>query len=508
MQSLTARLSTLLIRLNACIASKTFFYLIIAFLVVNSLWIALVSLYPMAFDENFHVGIIQLYTQVWNPFSVTLPPDVNEYGAVTVDPSYLFHYLMSFPYRFVDIFTNSEAVIVMVLRVLNIAMFAGSLFIYRKVLLAARVTPAVINVVMAVLVLIPVVPLLAGQVNYDNLIMLIVAAAFWFSYNIWEGLRAENRLLIAPSVWLLVLTFLGAAVKYAFIPIVIAIAVVLLVQLIITMRKKRADLWAQLQDDARAMSRPMIALLLGAIVVSGILFGQRYVVNIAQYGDFQPDCALILGVERCEEYGPWGRNYRYRQSKEGIEIVSFPQYVTQEWAWGMWHRLYFTLAGPTNSYATRTQLPIPSTTAIVLVSVGALASLVYARRLLKNHPMFSMFILAGVLYVGILVIRLYGSYVDTGRPVAINGRYLIPLLPLLGAIGGMAIVYGMRTLRLTRYAGLLSAIVILLLLQGGGALTYIVYAESNWLWPYAWVQAAHETIQPIAQWLVIERNEL
>lgn len=505
MKTTTAWLSSLLLRLNAFVASRTFFYIIIGFLVVNSLWVALVSLYPMAFDENFHVGIIQLYANVWNPFSVTLPPDVNDLGAVTVDPSYLFHYLMSFPYRFVDVFTDSEAVIIIVLRLLNIAMFAASLFIYRKVLLAARVTPAVINVVMAVLVLIPVVPLLAGQVNYDNLIMLIVAAAFWFAYQIWNSLRTENHLLITPTIWLLVLTFLGAATKYAFLPIVVAVAVVLFIQLIIALTNDRAAFCRHLRTDAAAMSRPMVALLLAAVIVSGILFGQRYVMNVVNYGDFAPDCALILSTERCEEYGPWGRNHRYRQNKDHIETVSFPQYVSQYWAWGMWHRLYFTLAGPTNSYATRTQLPIPSTTAIALVGVGTLASIIYARRLLRNHPVFVMFILAGVAYVGILIVRLYGSYVDTGRPVAINGRYLIPLLPLLGAVGGMAIVYALRSLRLARYGGAVAIVALLLLLQGGGALTYIVYAETSWLWPYEWVQQAHESIQPIARWLIVER---
>ncbi len=48
-------------RLISLLGSTQFFWAIVALFVVQALWIALSSHYPMAFDEDFHLGIIRLY---------------------------------------------------------------------------------------------------------------------------------------------------------------------------------------------------------------------------------------------------------------------------------------------------------------------------------------------------------------------------------------------------------------------------------------------------------------
>ena len=116
-------------------ASNTFFFVILGLFGVTSLWVALTSLYPMAFDEDFHFGLIKIYAEVWSPFSVVQKESYDIYGSIVTDPSYLYHYLMSFPYRFLSGVGASDTTIIVLLRILNIVLFGGALWVYRKVLL-------------------------------------------------------------------------------------------------------------------------------------------------------------------------------------------------------------------------------------------------------------------------------------------------------------------------------------------------------------------------------------
>ena len=74
--------------------SKKIFYIIIGILVINAAWFALTAQYPMAFDENYHFGIIQIYSHQWAPFITNMPANSGAFGDLTRYDSYLYHYLM------------------------------------------------------------------------------------------------------------------------------------------------------------------------------------------------------------------------------------------------------------------------------------------------------------------------------------------------------------------------------------------------------------------------------
>src|SRR5580692_8418743 len=93
-------------RAVALIGSRRFFWGIVALLVLQAVWIACSGRYPMAFDEDFHLGIIRLYAHHLSPFWNGQPAGADAFGAVSRDPSYLYHYLMSFPYRLTSVFTQ------------------------------------------------------------------------------------------------------------------------------------------------------------------------------------------------------------------------------------------------------------------------------------------------------------------------------------------------------------------------------------------------------------------
>src|SRR5438270_1670989 len=155
-------------RMGALLASRKFYWAILGVFVLEAAWIAASGRYPMAFDEDFHLGIIRLYAHHLGPFWAGQPESADRFGAVARDPSYLYQYLMSFPYRLINVFTHDQTIQIVILRVLNIGLFASGLVLYRRLFLKTGISRPVVHACLLVFVLLPIVPLLAGQINYDN----------------------------------------------------------------------------------------------------------------------------------------------------------------------------------------------------------------------------------------------------------------------------------------------------------------------------------------------------
>ncbi len=134
MQQLSTRIRTFL-------GSRRFLWLVVGFFIFEACWIAFSAVYPQAFDEDFHFGLIQVYSHHWLPFLASQPAHANAYGAVARDPSYLYHYLMSFPYRLIALVVHGQVGQVIALRLINIALFASGLLLFRRVLLRTRDFP-------------------------------------------------------------------------------------------------------------------------------------------------------------------------------------------------------------------------------------------------------------------------------------------------------------------------------------------------------------------------------
>ena len=147
------------------LGSRKAFYVIIAFFSLESLYIALTARYPMAFDEYAHYGIAKLYTSSWSPFLSNVPDSASVYGAVARDPSFLYHYLLSFPLRLLELCSLSMTWQILILRFLNIGIAVVSLFIYRRLILKLQATGLIANGILLFFTLIPVVPLIAGQIT-------------------------------------------------------------------------------------------------------------------------------------------------------------------------------------------------------------------------------------------------------------------------------------------------------------------------------------------------------
>ncbi len=468
--------------LKACTAvfgSRRFFIGVLIFFVAESLWVACSADYPMAFDEDFHLGIIKIYSHHWLPFLSAQPQDAAQFGPVQHDPSYLYHYLMSFPYRLLTHLTASQTLQIICLRCINIALFALAIVLFRRLLRRTGTSPAFTNVALLLLVLIPIVPLLAGQINYDNLMLPVVAWVCLLTLTIYNELR-EGRVDVRSIALLAVACMLGSLVKYPFLPIAV-VAVLFVTGTALWMYRRR---WAELPGAVRAgyrrLSKRMAIALLAAVIISAGLFVQRYGVNLALYHNPVPTCDTVLNEDECLSYGPWARDYELEQAKDTLIVNKSPVQYSWWWVQALHMRLFFMINGPKDGYHNYLPMPIIADTAAVIIVGGTLAVIVYAKRTFRGQPYLWFLLGASVVYGVSLWLVDYGHYMDTGNVVAVNGRYLLPVLLPLAIIYGRALSCALRRWPLAK--PVMAGLAIVLFLQGGGVISFIVRSNQHWYW--------------------------
>lgn len=484
--------------------STKFFYGVVALLVLQAAWMALTARYPMAFDENFHFGIIQIYSHQWSPFITSTPPDSGAYGDLIRNTSYLYHYLMSFPYRIISLFTQQEMVQIIALRFLNIAMFAGGLFVFRSVFSRLRFSAAATNFSLLMIVLIPVVPFLAGQINYDNLMFLLVPLITLIALRVGRGIKTKGSLPLGDTTALLALSMLTSLVKYAFLPVFLA---VLLYPVVLIIRHKNTRaIFKRTWSTFTAHTLPIKLVLVGCLVITSGLFIERYGVNVVQYGDFQPDCNQIENLEHCSQYGPFERNRQIAASVKNDDTIPYdpaPALFVPEWVGGMMHRLYFAI---NYDYYNYYGLPVPMITAYVAGGIGLILCCIFWRRLFKNSELYLILAVA-VVYTGAVFYVNLSGFIHLRQMLAINGRYLILILPFIFVL--MAAAYGLlirkfaTAKRAMIYKAGLATVVLLLTLQGGGILTFAVRSDPNWYWDNSFSQALGNGLKNISKPFII-----
>lgn len=481
-------------KIGRLLSSRYTLYSIVGLFVFQAIWLALTTRYPMAFDENFHLGLIQIYSHHWLPFLTSQPPGAGVYGPVARDPSYLYHFLMSFPYRLLTQITDNFTTQVIVLRLLNVTLAAGSLFVYNGVLKRLAVSATYRHAILFIFTVIPVLPLLAAQISYDNLLLLVVALVILQSLRLHEALR-HNTLDVGLLAQVIMLLMIGSLVKYPFVPIAFGIALFLLVELVLCAR--RMDSFGDaLLHHVRGLSKKLQVTYAVALVVVSMLFAQRYVVNLIQYHDPVPDCASALTVDECLQYAPWGRDYQYAIWNQGQPRDNALTYASP-WLKQLMHELFFGvysrfLKGSSVVWYLALQ-PVAVLVGLGWVTLwsGLGVTLLYARHVWR-HPGLRLALLTSGIYIAALFYQNYQMYLHTNVAVAIHGRYLLPVVPLLlavfcygyrQALGDMGRLIPAFGRRLGAVQVALACLVLLICTQGGGFTTYLLRNREEFSWP-------------------------
>ncbi len=411
---------------------------------------------------------------------------------------------MSFPYRWIAHFVHTQTLQVILLRIINVALFGYALFLFRKVFLRAGVTAALTNFTLFIFILIPIVPMLAGEINYDNLTIVLVAIVCLLMQDIIAKLN--NKKLPVVDIFLLAgTTLLGSIVKYAFLPVLAACSLIVLIYIWIAFDGKSKVVLRATKKSFGMLKKSTVVLLSVFVLISFGLFSQRFLVNLATYKTPIPTCDKVLTVDDCMSYGPFNRSYILKQSKSPDFKANVFAYAPL-WLYGMWFRTFFSVNGNVPNpywarYETIPPLRLPSTAAVLVIISSFAVVLVYFKRLYKDKFLIFLALMAA-LYIAALFLENFAAYGRSGQPVAINGRYLLPIvLPL------MIIVCRAWQIALTGHSYklkvALAAIVAVLFIQGGGVFTFMINSNYAWYWPDHRIQTAGFDAHEIASKLVI-----
>ena len=322
-----------------------------------------------------------MYSLHWLPFLKTQPPNADPYGAVTRDPSFFYHYAMSFPYRFIELFTHNQTTQIIILRFLNVAMFTIGLILFRMVLRKAKLSEFSINVSTLITTLIPVAPQLAGQINYDNLLIPMTAWACLLTFKV-IGQLQKRRIDITTLLGLVAVCLIASIVKYEFLPIFLGI----FLYLIIYAWKCLRSHWRRTSQDAlknwwRDRSVTKWLVIVGFIAAIA-LFAQRDIGNVIIYHTVVPDCSQVLKIQQCSAYSVWTHDFESHQA-----VVNYDAHVDPnplgylfEWVYWLWYRLFFSVNGPSSGYSNYPPLPLPAASFAILLTVSTIAVILRGRK--------------------------------------------------------------------------------------------------------------------------------
>lgn len=457
------------------LASRKFFVCIVALLVFQAVWIALSFSYPMLWDEYYHFGLIQYYGHHINPIITTQPHSLDLYGEVSRLPKYFYHYLMSFPYRLISLFTANQAAQIIMLRLINIGMFAGALVAYRQAMLRITKSKALVHLVLFIVVLFPLSSLLAAQINYDNLQLLLTGLVLYWTLRFIQAKKFEIE-------WLLLVVGVGlisCVVKYTFLPVLAAILAFMVYWI---GRKYRRDTFGSAVRSFKAIGRwSKVGLVLLVLVGIG-LSAERFGGNLIGYHQIDPACPKVLSVERCMSFSPYNLEYTLAQQKKAAHTpLQFgpAEFTTHSWLPQLYQQYFSsgTQLGP-GWFVVQNPLRIPFITLRVAGAIGLVCFLLYSPKLLRR-PEVQLSVVCIIALAAALWLVDYGKYKTTGIPLAIQGRYLLPIVPLGILLGGMAVSH---ILPWRRLKVVLAGLTLLGLIWGGGLITHIVLSQPDWYW--------------------------
>lgn len=469
-------------RLSRVADSTWLFVSSLVLLALHSTWLILSSnLLP--YDEYYHIGIIRFYAQQWSPIVSYQPPEMSLYGDVTRLSSYLYQYLMSFPYRFLDIFTNNEAHIIIGMRFLNLGMIVLGVILFRKLFLEAKISKKLINVATLVFVMTPIVPLMAAQNNYDNLMFMLTPVVLLYAYRL-----VTNEVTVKNVLLLGTFGMLATLVKHNFIVIFGATCLFVLVSL-----WRRYGLHIFHRFKISYFVKPASSLLVTALFLFVLaVFMERFGVNFIRYQQVKVDCARVQPVEVCQQFSPWRRNQAALTKIPETPLYGGALTFSQHWGKTIMRGFYAIFANiipadlnrpdPYGHYVFKRLLPLPINIGYTLLIMGITALILTWRRTIRGSPFAQLVMFTSIVLGVSLWVFNFTFYLKYGRAYAIQARYLVPMLLPIIVIMGNALVVATHS-GAARKARALIAALVLVYVFSGGVIGWVIKSNDNWYWP-------------------------
>lgn len=458
------------------IQSKYFIIVILVLFFIQASWIAVSFQYPMIYDEIFHIPVIEIFSNQISPFISNQPMEYDRYGNLANNSAGLYHYLMSIPYRIISLFTDSFPIKVIILRLINVGLATLGIYLFYKLFRRIKVSRIYINIGLLLFILLPVVPLTSAHVNYDNLLLPLVALFLLLSINI---LLNKSPKLIDLFLIILVGIF-ATLIKVTFLPILFVGLIYLLVNIFISDGKVMVP---KKFMDINSFKNPKAILLVVTLVIFSGMFTAKYISNLIIYKNPQPNCIQTQIENRCLAEPLTLRELTARESKSTRSPLHITEYASH---WYDRMVIYSVMTGNTTTVNNEVKIGAHKSIMRTIVYFGCIFSLgviLYAWKSMKLDILTWGYLL--LLVVATIVstfIFNYLTFLETYSAFAIQPRYLLPILPIILVLSSMSFGYIFRSIR--PIGAILFICTLIILTQGGGVITHISMSDASWYWQY------------------------
>lgn len=428
-------------RIKNIIKSKKFLYFFIALFAAQALFFAAAINYKIPSDEEYHYTFINYYAQ--QPItSGPIIADQNELfnlGDIQRTPSYAFHYASSFYLRLVQAFTSNVETQVFMLRLVNIAFGVMALLLLVRLAKRIGIADVTTNLTIAWLSMTGMFIWVFAGISYDNLAIVL------FFILLLQLTAMQERIRVKVLVFSILTGIALVLVKETYLPVAIIGFMLLfgyriakdgIIKNIKDIKTSFAKVWASKQ---RVL---FIFICLLTILFAG-LFTERYAVNYSRYKKFTPTCDQVHSVEECMQQGIYRRNtgtkmeFEQRKKEEVVKLDNLPVFSVK-WLNYVYQRTYF-YRGMQSSIVN----PKASQVALVTSIFASILLLFGLLRIRSLTPAQLGIGIMALLYCLIVLLYNFNTYRFYGYAFAIQGRYLLPVLPFIymAIIGSARLVY-------------------------------------------------------------------
>ncbi len=381
--------------------------LIYIYFVIAASFLAVIIKFGVGPDEIYHHDFIKYYgANSADPF-ITSQTYAYYLGELTREPAYLYHYLLSFPYRIADFLGINTVVF---LRFINIFFGLLSLIVLNRLALTLKLGNYIRFASLLFIANIPMFLFLSSSINYDNLIIFLSVLSLLLLIQLSKSFNAL-RFLLASLIMVA-----GPLIKHSFLPISTAIFIFL----VIILFKNRRDIYGK--SLAIVKKRKITSILLAVLVIiSTGLFLERYVQNYLQYSTYAPKCHKIIEIEKCRQSALLADGEKVRKFAPKIESVNPVTYLPK-WLTIMNSRIF----GVFSHEKFQENKTIMQATFVVLV----VTFLLFIRWFKFRKDLFAYVIpVAFVIYTAALIYTNMKSYkISSDINRAVQGRYWLPVL--------------------------------------------------------------------------------
>lgn len=463
---------------------------------LQALWLVFSFRYAMLYDESYHYGAINFFSQTWNPSPSEQPTSFDTSGLLIYSNASLYHYIMAIPFRIISFVTTDFTAQIIALRLLNVLLAVSTLFIFRSLLLRMDVKKSIINISLFVYTLLPITSLLSATVSYDNAVIPLTGLFLLFGVRV---LVADKKDILRSSYLFLLVGILAALMKFTFLPVFVAGVVFILFKSFIPQNKKYLASFKQL---LRKKGLIYVSLLVLPIILLGYVGIARYGVGVLRYGSVLPDCKVVIGKERCDKLNYYRETEELKATKDERKSMSVDDYLFN-WANKMTTRFDTTgiqIPDGPGKYDDQFARKLPLLS--LLITAGVITTFfcsVFMLHRFISDKRWQLIVFSGLFLAVTLFVFNILSYYSANENLNVQVRYLLGFVPVIIAFGLMSM-----DIMIKRRAVKTVGFVVLLLIasQGAGVMKHIASAKDSWYWQNGTVVKVNQnTKQAVRLWL-------